>query len=78
MAWGSGQEGGKVHPRLCSDLATHLGLQLPGPSKEPSWDASGSSSPGWRGEHLGVALATMGLLHRAQLSVFPRVEHVST
>ena len=78
MAGGSGQEGGKVHPRLCSDLATHLGLQLPGPSKEPSWDASGSSSPGWRGEHLGVALTPMGLLHRAQLSVFPRVEHVST
>ena len=78
MAWESGQEGGKVHPRLCSDLATHLGLQLPGPSKEPSWGASGSSSPGWRGEHLGVALAPMGLLHRAQLSVFPRVEHVST
>ena len=65
MAGGSGQEGGKVHPRLCSDLATHLGLQLPGPSKEPSWGASGSSCPGRGGENLGVALAPMSLLHRA-------------
>ena len=63
MAWGSGQGGGKVHPRPCSDLATHLGLHLPGPSEEPSWDASGSSSPGRRGEHLGVAVTPMGLLH---------------
>ncbi|CAI9166563.1 unnamed protein product [Rangifer tarandus platyrhynchus] len=45
-ARGSGQEGGSVHPRLCSDLVTHLGLHLPGPSEETSWDASGSSSPG--------------------------------
>ena len=63
MAWGSGQGGGKVHPRPCSDLATHLGLHLPGPSEESSWDASGSSSPGRRGEHLGVAVTPMGLLH---------------
>ena len=63
MAWESGQEGGKIHPRPCSDLATHLGLHLPGPSEEPSCDASGSSSPGRRGEHLGVALTSKGLLH---------------
>ena len=49
MAWGSGQEGGKVHPRPCSDLATQLGLHLPGPSEESSWDASGSSSQGGEG-----------------------------
>ena len=59
------RDGGKVHPRPCSDLVTHLGLHLPGPSEEPSWDASGSSSCRRRGEHLGVALTFMGLLHRA-------------
>ena len=59
------REGGKVHPRPCFDLVTHLGLHLPGPSEEPSWDASVSTSPGRKGEHLGVALIPMGLLHRA-------------
>ena len=59
------RHGGKVHPKPCSDLVTHLGLHLPGPSEEPSWGASVSSSPGRRGEHHGVALAPMGLLHRA-------------
>ena len=59
------RHGGKVHPRPCSDLVTHLGLHLPGPSEEPSEGASGSSCPGRRGEHRGVALAPMGLLHRA-------------
>ena len=59
------RHGGKVHPRPCSDLVTHLGLHLPGPSEEPSWGASGSSCPGRRGENLGVALAPMSLLHRA-------------
>ena len=39
------RHGGKVHPRPCSDLVTHLGLHLPGPSEEPSWGASGSSCP---------------------------------
>ena len=63
MAGGRGQEGGKVHPRQCSDLATQLGLHLPGPSEEPSWDASCSSSPGRKGEHLGVSLTPTGLLH---------------
>ena len=61
----SGQEGRKVHPTPCSDRVTHLGLHLPGPSEEPSWDASGPCSPGRRGEHLGVALTPTGLLHRA-------------
>ena len=55
----------KVHPRPCSDLVTHLGLHLPGSSEEPSWDASCSSSPGRKGEHLGVALTPTGLLHGA-------------
>ena len=59
------RDGGTVLPRPCSDLVTHLGLHLPGPSEEPSWDASGSSSPRRRGEHLGVALKPTGLLHRA-------------
>ena len=65
MAGGSGQEGGKVHPRPCSDLATQLGLHLPGLCEEPSWDASCSSSPGRKGEHLGIALTPTGLLHGA-------------
>ena len=55
----------KVHPRPCSDLVTHLGLHLTGSSEEPSWDASCSSSPGRKGEHLGVALTSTGLLHGA-------------
>lgn len=61
----SGQEGRKVHPTPCSDRVTHLGLHLPGPSEEPSWDASCSSSPGRKGEHLGIALTPTGLLHGA-------------
>ena len=59
------RDGGKVHPRPCSDLVNHLGLHLPGPSEEPSWDASGSSSPGRRGGHRGVVLTPTALLHRA-------------
>ena len=39
--------------------------------------ASGSSSPGRKGEHLGVALTPMGLLHGAPTLCF-LVEHVST
>ena len=60
-----GRKEGKVHPRPCSDLVTHLGLHLTGSSEEPSWDASCSSSPGRKGEHLGVALTSTGLLHGA-------------
>ena len=64
-AGASGQGRRESPSKACSDLATHLGLHLPGPSEEPSWGASGSSCPGRRGEHRGVALAPMGLLHRA-------------
>ena len=64
----SGQEGGKVYPRPCSDdLVTHLGLHLPGPSEEPSWYTSGSCSLERKGQILGVALTPMGLLHRAPI-----------
>ena len=59
------RDGGKIHPRPCSDLVSHPGLHLPEHSEEPSWDTSVSSSPGRKGEHLGVALTPMGLLHRA-------------
>ena len=39
--------------------------------------ASGSSRPGRKGEHLGVALTSMGLLHGAP-TLCLHVEHVST
>ena len=64
-AGASGQGRRESPSKACSDLVTHLGLHLPGPSEEPSWDVSGSCSPGRRGEHLGVALTPTGLLHRA-------------
>ena len=59
------RDGGKIRPRTCSDLVSHPGLHLPGPSEEPSWDASVSFSPGRKGEHQGLALTPTGLLHRA-------------